>query len=250
MELSDLSPEEIALLQEPGKQVVTEFVNNTITQETGQNTNKIMSQKAVTDVLNTKATVSQVTSAITNEVQRADLTYQPKGDYATNTTVSANKTDADNKIAVVNERINTTNENVSNNADAIQEEIENRESEIERIEGLISAEETARIESDNALSNRISQEATARSTADNNLEQSIANINSKIPPEATSFNQLADKDFVHNEISTSSATFRGTYNTLAELEAQEVDNNDYGFVVHTDALGNTIYSRYKYNGTE
>lgn len=250
MELSDLSPEEIALLQEPGKQVVTEFVNNTITQETGQNTNKIMSQKAVTDALNTKATVSQVTSAITNEVQRADLTYQPKGDYATNTTVSANKTDADNKITAVNERIDTTNANVATNAETIQNEIENRESEIERIEGLLSAEETARVESDNALSNRISQEATARSTADNNFEQSIVNINSKIPSEATAFNQLADKDFVHNEISTSSATFRGTYNTLVELEAQEADNNDYGFVIHTDTLGNTIYSRYKYNGTE
>lgn len=249
MELSDLTPEEIALLQEPGKQVVTEFVNNTITQETGQNVDKIMSQKAVTDILNSKATISQVTSAITNEINRADNTYQPKGDYATNTTVNANKEDADNKISAANNRIDITNENVATNTTAIQNEIETRESEIERVEALISAEETARVNSDNTLSGRISQEATTRSNADNVLEQSIVNINSKIPLEATGSNQLADKNFVHNEISTSNAIFKGTYDTLAELEAQQADNNDYGFVVHTDALGNTIYSRYKYNGT-
>ena len=255
MELSDLSPEEIALLQEPGKQVVAEFVNNTITQETGQNVDKIMSQKAVTDALNTKATVSQVTSAITNEVQRADLTYQPKGDYATNTTVSANKTDADNKITAVNERIDTTNANVATNAETIQNEIENRESEIERIEGLLSAEETARVESDNALSNRISQEATDRSTADNNFEQSIVNINSKIPSAASSSNQLADKAFVNSSIATSTANFRGTSATgLTEAQfltwANDLthDENDYVYWNTVDLVGNVVFKRYKYSG--
>lgn len=88
MELSDLTPNDIALLQEPGKQLVTEFVNTTIVQETGQNTDKLMSQKAVTDELADKASTSALNTAISNEVYRANNTYQTKGDYATNTRVA------------------------------------------------------------------------------------------------------------------------------------------------------------------
>ena len=42
-------------------------------------------------------------------------------------------------------------------------------------------------------------------------------------------------------------TFVGTYNSLAELQAvQNPTNNDYGFVIETDAQGNEYYDRYKY----
>ena len=71
-----------------------------------------------------------------------------------------------------------------------------------------------------------------------------------IPDEASATNQLADKDYVNEKVTTDSATFRGTYDTLAELEAVTgADNNDYGFVIDTDADGNTFYKRYKFNGT-
>lgn len=55
-------------------------------------------------------------------------------------------------------------------------------------------------------------------------------------------------DFVNSSIATNTATFRGTYNSLAELEAYtgEKDNNDYAFVIEIDAVGNTLYNRYKY----
>ena len=55
-------------------------------------------------------------------------------------------------------------------------------------------------------------------------------------------------DFVNSSIATNTATFRGTYNSLAELEAYtgEKDNNDYAFVIEIDAAGNTLYNRYKY----
>lgn len=81
------------------------------------------------------------------------------------------------------------------------------------------------------------------------LQDDIADINALIPNQATAQNQLADQAFVNSSIETNTATFRGTYNTLAELESQTADNNDYGFVVSIDAAGNTVYSRYKYNGT-
>lgn len=81
------------------------------------------------------------------------------------------------------------------------------------------------------------------------VQTQVDTINSKIPSQASAANQLADKNFVNSSIATSTATFRGTYNTLAELEAQQADDNDYGFVIETDAVGNTVYNRYKYNGT-
>jgi hypothetical protein len=79
----------------------------------------------------------------------------------------------------------------------------------------------------------------------------ISTINGKIPSQASSSNQLADKAFVNSSIATSTATFRGTFGSVAELEAYTgpKDDNDYAFVTGTDAEGNTYYDRYKYNGT-
>lgn len=84
------------------------------------------------------------------------------------------------------------------------------------------------------------------------VEGEISDINALIPNQASTENQLADKDFVNSSISSSTANFIGTFDSLAELEAYSgpLTNNDYAFVVDTDAAGNTIYNRYKYNGSE
>ena len=76
----------------------------------------------------------------------------------------------------------------------------------------------------------------------------ISSINSLIPNQATTSNQLADKNFVNSSISTNTANFIGTFNSVAELEAYSgtVTNNDYAFVVSEDVDGNTVYNRYKY----
>lgn len=68
-----------------------------------------------------------------------------------------------------------------------------------------------------------------------------------IPAQASEENQLADKDFVNSSISTATATFKGTYNSVAELEQVTADANDYAFVISTDSAGNTVYNRYKYS---
>jgi len=81
------------------------------------------------------------------------------------------------------------------------------------------------------------------------LQISVNGIEEKIPAQATYSNQLADKDFVNSSIATNTATFKGTYNSIAELPTTGVTNNDYAFVVATDAHGNTVYNRYKWNGT-
>lgn len=57
-------------------------------------------------------------------------------------------------------------------------------------------------------------------------------------------------NFVNSSVATNTAYFIGTFNSVADLEAYSGDlsNNDYAFVIGTDAAGNTVYNRYKYNG--
>lgn len=80
-------------------------------------------------------------------------------------------------------------------------------------------------------------------------QNDIADINDLIPLQASTSNQLADKNFVNSSIATNTAYFIGTFNSVAELEAYSgtLTNNDYAFVATTDAVGNTLYDRYKYN---
>ncbi len=75
-------------------------------------------------------------------------------------------------------------------------------------------------------------------------------IGKLIPSAATLANQLADKAFVNSSIATSTATFRGTFNSLAALEAYsgEKDENDYAFVAETTGSA-TVYKRYKFDGS-
>jgi hypothetical protein len=72
--------------------------------------------------------------------------------------------------------------------------------------------------------------------------ENISDINGKIPEQASPSNQLADKDFVNSSISTNTANFIGTFNSVEELEAYSgvVTNNDYAFVISTDSEGNTV----------
>ena len=79
------------------------------------------------------------------------------------------------------------------------------------------------------------------------VDAAIDSFSTLIPTQASTTNQLADKAFVNSSVSTNTANFVGTFNTIEELEAvQNPTNNDYGFVISTDADGNTVYNRYKY----
>lgn len=109
------------------------------------------------------------------------------------------------------------------------------------------------------LQDDIDDEASARESADqtltnqyNSLNTAVSNIQAVIPNDASSSNQLADKSFVNSSIASSTANFIGTFNSVAEMEAYSgtLTNNDYAFVETTDTAGNTLYDRYKWNGTE
>ena len=81
------------------------------------------------------------------------------------------------------------------------------------------------------------------------LENAINAINKLIPTQATENNKLADKDFVNSSIATNTATFKGTFQSTSSLPSTNVDINDYAFVITSDSDGNTLYNRYKYDGT-
>ena len=95
-----------------------------------------------------------------------------------------------------------------------------------------------------ATKQELQSETTARVEAINAIEDLI-------PDQASSSNQLADKDFVNSSISSNAAYFKGTFNSIEELEqVTDVTNNDYAYVIETDSAGNVVYNRYKYNSDE
>lgn len=72
-------------------------------------------------------------------------------------------------------------------------------------------------------------------------------ITELIPNTATTENKLVDKNFVNSSILTATATFKGTFDNLTELQQTSADLNDYAYFKHTDDNHNIIYSRYKYS---
>lgn len=116
----------------------------------------------------------------------------------------------------------------------------------------ITVDDELSLESENPVQNKVITLSINNISGEiTDISNEVESIESKIPAQASSSNKLADKDFVNSSIATNTATFRGTFNSVAELEAYsgEKDNNDYAFVTGEDSLGNTYYDRYKYNGT-
>ena len=100
------------------------------------------------------------------------------------------------------------------------------------------------------VNGKVQSEATRATGVEQALQTALDIIEAVIPSAASSSNQLADKNFVNSSISTNTATFVGTYNSLAELEATTGNHhNDYAWVKVTDSDGDNDYDRYKYNGS-
>ena len=116
----------------------------------------------------------------------------------------------------------------------------------------------------------IDDEKTARVNAVNGVAGRVDTIEGEIPAQASSENQLADKAYVNSSISTNTATYRGSFNLVADLglsvsatheqigtalsgEISTADNNDYAYVQvpTSDETPSQILKveRYKFNGT-
>lgn len=95
---------------------------------------------------------------------------------------------------------------------------------------------------------------TAQGQTVSAVGQRTTAIEALVPSAASSTNQLSDKAYVDTSVATNTAWFRGTFNSLEELQAYEgeVTNNDYAYVVVRDPLDESLikeYTRYKYNGS-
>ena len=155
--------------------------------------------------------------------------------------------------------------------DNIDAEITNRNNADMTLQNNINAETQNRIDADNSLSNDINTEAGVRQNADDLLASDISNVSSritsiedKIPSQASSSNQLADKSFVNSSIQTNTANFRGNWNTWSDVPSDNVDLypqdyagsriptvNDYLVVKNaSDYTANTLSGtwRFKYGG--
>ena len=86
---------------------------------------------------------------------------------------------------------------------------------------------------------------------DTDIKNRTAEIESKIPTQASSGNQLADKDFVNSSIATQTAAYISDngqpFASVTALKAYTgvVTNLDYAYVTGKDSDGNTYYDRYK-----
>lgn len=79
----------------------------------------------------------------------------------------------------------------------------------------------------------------------------ITEIIDYLPNDVSKENKLTTKDFVNSSVSTNTANFLGTFNTLEEIQSlTDVTNNDYAFWKTTDTLGNVVFKRYKYSVDE
>ena len=102
---------------------------------------------------------------------------------------------------------------------------------------------------------KVAQIATNTGNITSNTNR-ITTVEGKIPSAATSTNQLTDKSYVDNAIATNTANYISDngqpFQSYADLEAYSgpLTNNDYAFVVSTDAAGNLLYTRYKYNADQ
>ena len=219
-----------------------------------EKTRAMAAEKALSDEIDTErgeraAADSTLDSAIKAETKRATdaegvLTKAVDDEKARAMAAEGANAAAIASEADAREQADTTLQgNISAEADA-------REAADEALAAKVTAEEAARKAADATLQANINTEESERKAADTALGTRVASIEDKIPAQASSENKLTDKDFVNSSIATSTATFRGTFDTLEALKAAQADKNDYAFWVHKDEDGNTCYDKYTYTGTE
>ena len=223
--------------------------------------------------------------AIAQEQQRAEATEQQLQEnidaieQSGGAAVTAERERAEQAEQTLQDNIDTEEADRIADVDAEEARAKGKENEIagdladeetraesaeQTLQQHIDAEETRARGAEGTLQTNIDNEAAARQGADSTLQQNIDDeetrakaaekknaddidaIEEMIPAAASSSNQLADKQFVNSSIQTNTAEFKGTFNSLAELQQVTANANDYGYVVSTDSAGNTVYSRYKY----
>ena len=149
-------------------------------------------------------------------------------------------------------------------------ETERAELAEQTLQGNIDIEERDRKAADLTLQGNIDAEELRAKAAEKQNADDIDALEEKVPSGASSSNKLATESYVDDSVATATATFRGTYNLVSDLnltvdateqqiatalalDISTADNNDYCFVqVPTSSETPTEIKeidRYKFNGT-
>ena len=193
--------------------------------------------------------IKELREDLEDEISRAKSIEEEINNNLTKEISRATKSEEDLKKQIDDE---TSNRIIADNNlnNSLNDEV-TRATNVENTLTLnLNTEKERAIAAEFALDTKISNEIANRESGDNFLKSQIDEINAKIPEQASSTNQLADKDFVNSSISTSTATFRGTYNSVDDLPTEGIDNNDYAFVKTEVQTGLDRYDKYTYNGTK
>ena len=215
----------------------------------------------------TNRNISDINSTITSEVTRINQELQ-----TTTTNINTLDSKVDGHINNQNNPHNVTKEqiglgNVDNTSDlnkpistqtqtaldglnqTITNNFNNLNSSIENETERATLAETE-------ISTKLQQEMNTRVQEHAEIQGKIDTINSKIPNQASSTNQLADKAFVNSTINSSAAFFKGSFKSKAALDAVQwqttdsslenyVTNNDYAYIEADETHNNEAW-RYIY----
>lgn len=187
-------------------------------------------------------------NAISSEASRAAASEQ-----AISSALAQETLRAQNAEQALQNSISTESQRASSAEDSLRSDLVSETTRATAAEAslqsAVSVESSRAASAENTLAENLSSEETRAKAAERQNSDAIAAVSAKIPSQASETNQLADKEFVNSTVATQTSEFKGTYNSLEALEAVTADNNDYGFVISQDSVGNTVYNRYKYNGS-
>lgn len=189
--------------------------------------------RAITNEIDTRENqVAALTGAISTEIanrKAADGTLTNlTTDAKTNLVSAINEVDshADTNASNIGTLSNLTTEAKGNLVSAINEVDSHADTNASNI-GTLSNLTT------DSKTNLVAAINEVDSHADINASN-ISDIQGLIPQEATTSNQLADKEFVNSSIATNTANFIGTFDSVSALNSYSgtITNNDYAFVIN------------------
>mgnify|MGYP003291382707 CR=1 FL=1 len=217
---------------------------------TGQNTDGAMTQKATTDALNTKANSSDVNVALQNKVDKVAGKGLSENDFTDALKTKLENLDPSGEENVI-EKIQKNGSDLPISNKTVNVTVPTKTSDLTNNSNFVS--DANYVHTDNNYT-----------SSDKSDVAEIDGIVSKIPAQASSSNQLADKAFVNSSVQTATANFRGNWASWSAVPTNAslypVDYagshtptvNDY--LVVQDASGYTEETlegtwRFKYSGT-
>lgn len=187
---------------------------------------KVGNTSVVTNKIATLGTIASKSVNNYYDKDTADITFATK---SLETTVSNHILDENNPHSVTKNQVGLGN--VDNTSDvnkpistATQNALDGKQDSLTEIQL-------------NAVNSGVTSSVVAQVSVNT---EDISDIDEKIPEQASSLNQLADKEFVNSSIATNTAKFIGTFGSVAELNEYSgtVTNNDYAFVINSTITDN------------